>query len=108
MDRLNYYKVHLDVVNAFLPVKLTDKEREVLAAFMSLEGQLAEDRFGKLARAFVRKIVGLKPQGMYNYIKAFEDKKCVINGKILPVLMPEKNVQEYNFKLIDNGIYTED
>ena len=44
----------MEIINPFLPIKLTPREIEVLAAFMSLENELAEDRFGTTARKVVR------------------------------------------------------
>lgn len=35
----DYYIRHLSIINPFLPVELTPKEREVLGTFMSFKGE---------------------------------------------------------------------
>ena len=50
LPKTQYYTKHLSIVNIFLPIQLTPKEIEVLAAFMSLEGDIADQRFGTSAR----------------------------------------------------------
>ena len=37
LSREEYFKKHLLIINPLLPVQLTDKEAEVIAAFMTIE-----------------------------------------------------------------------
>ena len=41
LKKEEFYKKHLLIINHILPVQMTNKEAEVLAAFMSLEGELS-------------------------------------------------------------------
>ena len=53
-----YYIQHLSIINPFLPVELTPKEREVLGTFMSFKGDAAEkDRFGPTLRTEVKALL---------------------------------------------------
>jgi DNA-binding MarR family transcriptional regulator len=100
-----YYKKHLEVINPFLPVKLTKMEIVVLAAFMSLQGDLiAQDRFCTSGRKHVRDTLGLSPGGLGNYLDAFKKKGFIYaneNGviEILPILFANPEEQVYVFKI---------
>ena len=99
-----YYEKHLTIVNVFLPVSLTPKEIEVLAAFMSLEGSIALDRFGTSARKLVMAELKIVPGGLGNYLRDLKKKKFIIESPtgltILPLLHPSGESQTYMFKLI--------
>jgi hypothetical protein len=104
LPKNEFYSTHLSIVNIFLPVKLTPKEIEVLAAFMSLEGDIAEQRFGTSARKMVMSSMGIKPGGLGNYFKSLLMKEFLLKDdeqgfKILPLLYPNPNVQNYMFQL---------
>lgn len=99
-----YYEMHLAIVNNFLPVKLTDMEIVVLAKFMTFEGDIAKDRFGASARKMVKEQLGLSSAGLSNYTISLGKKGFVSEaGNILPILIPEKEEQIYQFKLINFG-----
>ena len=104
LDRDGFYSKHLEIINPFLPIKLTPKEIEVLAAFMSLEGELAEDRFGTTGRKVVRRKLGITPGGLGNYLKSLKQKGFVYKKGgafyIASIVMPNDGVQQYSFKLI--------
>lgn len=104
LGKNEYYVKHLSIINNFLPKELAPKEIEVLAAFMALEGDIANDRFGTSARKIVMEQVGISPGGLGNYLKSFKEKKFVtkVDGKlnILPILYPNESHQGYMFKLV--------
>lgn len=81
------------------------REIEVLACFMSLEGEVTSYRFGPTGRKMVRAKLGLSFSGLSNYMIDFEKKELLIkNGDILeiaPLLFPEKDEQVYSFKLVN-------
>lgn len=108
LDKLEYYKTHLSIVNCFLPVKMTKTEIEVLAAFMSLEGDVAKYRFGSTGRKIVMEQLKLKPSGLSNYIRELIAKEFLTEKvdiiEIWPILHPQPNFQEYRFRL-DNKTY---
>ena len=95
-----YYRQHLAIINAFLPVKLTPKEIDVLALFMSFKGDLEKDRFGTTARKIVMKDLNLSSGGLGNYIKSLKNKGFITDDMKIPgLLKPNDSSQEYMFKL---------
>lgn len=106
LEEKDYYVMHLDIINPFIPNKLTEKEREVLGMFMSFEGKLAEkNRFNTSFRKDVRKALNISPGGLGNYIKSFKDKEVVTEGldgvlTIKSYLFPENKEQFYQFKIV--------
>ena len=96
----DYYRQHLAIINAFLPIKLTPKEIDVLALFMSFKGVLEKDRFGTTARKIVMKELNLSSGGLGNYIKSLKEKGFITNAMTIPaMLIPNPESQEYRFKL---------
>lgn len=109
LDKDKYYIVHLGILNAILPVKLTDKELEVLAAFMGLDENIVEDSyFNPVARKKVLKKLELSAAGLSNHLKAMLDKGFLIKNSITNIitikefLLPEIDGQGYQFKIIKN------
>lgn len=103
LPKESYFETHLNLINCLLPVKLTPKEIIVLARFMCLEGDIANDMFGTSARKIIMGQLKLSPGGLGNYLKLFRDKGFIIEREdttvILPILIPEKTEQLYTFKL---------
>lgn len=102
LNEIDYYSKHLEIVNPLLPVKLTPKEIEVLGNFMSLKGDIAEDRFGTSGRKIVKQRMGLQDGGLGNYIKSLKDKGFIVGEdklEILPFLQVEEGGQLYMFKI---------
>lgn len=107
LDKEHYYVMHLQLVNAILPVKLTDKELEVLAAFMALDSNIIEDGyFNPIARKRVMKKLDLIPAGLSNHLasmikKGFLTKNSITNViSIKEFLLPEEDGQGYQFKIM--------
>ena len=102
-DQFDFLNTHLQVINVFLPVKLTPKEIEVVASFMSLDGTISEDRFGTTARKMVRKRLKLSPGGLGNYLRTLKEKGFIgekdNQQQFLPLLYPAGEEQLYQFKL---------
>lgn len=99
LTRDAYYIKHLSIINPLLPVSLTPKEIEVLASFMALKGDIANDRFGTTARKIVMDKLSISLSGLGNYLKSLKDKKFIKDDIILPILFPQEHFQEYQFKL---------
>lgn len=102
-----YYILHLEIINAVLPVKLTDKELEVLAAFMAIDKNIIEDGyFNSIARKKVMKKLNLKPGGLSNHLSEMIKKGFLIKNKVTnfitikEFLLPEENEQGYQFKIV--------
>jgi hypothetical protein len=103
LDKLDYYETHLSLINCLLPVKMTPTEIKVLAAFMSLEGDVAKYRFGTTGRKIVMNNLGLKSSGLSNYIKTMTEKgfltEVADTFEIWAILHPQPDFQEYKFRL---------
>lgn len=103
LPKNKYYETHLSLINCILPVKLTPMEITVLSSFMSLEGDIAQYRFGSSAKKIVMKNCDISPAGLSNYMKSFLDKQFIkeVDGVITiwPLLIPMVEEQTYLFKL---------
>jgi hypothetical protein len=106
LSKEDYYRKHLEIINPFLPVPLTEKKINVLAAFMSLEGDIVkDDRFSTSARKLVRKKHSLSHGNLGNYLKDYKEKNLIYipEGKtgyeIRPYLFPEMVIQGYKFQI---------
>lgn len=103
-----YYEKHLLIINHILPIQMTPKEAKVLAAFMSLDGDIAEDPFGTSGRKIVKRKLKISSGGLGNYLDQLKKKGFISvigkNLKMLPILKPNRENQGYQFKLINNGI----
>ncbi len=101
----DYFKRHFELIDAFLPVKLTSKEQDVLAAFLSLKGDLYDDMFSALSRKKVMEQLNLSSGGLGNYIKQLKDKGAITRKQgrtfIIPQLVPDLKEQSYYFKLVN-------
>lgn len=117
--RLDYYETHLSLINCILPHKkittkqgdtttrLTPMEVKILASFMSLDGDIAQHRFGTTAKKLVMEELSLKPQGLSNHMTMLKIKGYLLETEkgldIYPILLPEKEEQHYAFKLISEN-----
>jgi len=83
---------------------LTDKEIQILAAFIDIQGITNEDNLCSVRnKKEVSRIVGIKDYNtLNNYIKKFKDKGTILKKdsvyKLNPFLNPETNVVEINIK----------
>jgi DNA-binding MarR family transcriptional regulator len=112
VGRQDYYIKHLEMMNIILPEtsfpeKLSSKEIEVLAAFMSQDKNLIEeDMFNGLVRKKVMEQLNLKPGGLGNHLnkmitKTFLDKSDITKRITLKdFIYPEGNHQGYRVKLV--------
>jgi hypothetical protein len=105
-DKQAYYELHLAIINPLLPNSLTDKEIKILASFMAIDEKLVEDdRFNSLVRKKIMEKHKLSAGGLGNYLKSMIKKgfltKSKITGriKIKPFMIPEPNMQGYQFKI---------
>lgn len=107
LDKIKYYETHLSLINCVLPAKMTPTEIKVIAQFMSLEGDIAQYRFGPSGKKIVRKELDLSPAGLSNYMSSLTEKGFLTKtGDIIsihPILVPEKIEQQYSFRLINLG-----
>lgn len=107
LSRLEYYETHLSFINCILPKKMTPMEIKVMASFMSLEGDIAQYRFGPSAKKIIMNQLNLSPAGLSNYIVALTNagflKKIGDVVTIRPLLVPEENQQMYHFKIINEN-----
>ena len=102
LSKKKFSPKYLKLVNVILPDPLTQREMDVLAAFMELEGDLVrEDRFGTQARGVVRRKFGFKSySNLDNYIKYFKKKGVLFQnseGKLQ--LNPKISIPESEDKI---------
>jgi DNA-binding MarR family transcriptional regulator len=93
-----YYAQHLYIVSAVFPVKLTDKEIQVLSLFMD------KGNFFKSTRTYVKNRLNLSAASLSNYIKILVEKGYIKKSNDdmyeLHDLIKLKNGRiEYNFVL---------
>lgn len=109
VDSYEYYVKHLQILNVIVPFKegLTQKEIEVLAAFMCQDKSLIEeDMFNGVVRKKVMDKLNLKPGGLGNHLKAMIEKEVLIKNEITkkitvrPFLIAENNHQGYRLKFV--------
>jgi len=111
LETVPYYIQHLNIVNSMFPIKLVNKEIEVLAHFLALDSALVgDDRFNTEARKRVRQQFSpiLSAGGLGNYLRTMIEKRFLIKSevtgkiKINPLVIPNTDEQIYLFKLIRN------
>lgn len=105
LEKVEFYTIHLSLVNCMLPVKLKPKEIEVLAHFMALDESDEIERFGSQNRKIVRNRLNISHGGLSNYIGQLREKNFLTGTgsdiKLLPLIQPDKESQTYMFKLIN-------
>ena len=94
----DFYPKYLKLINVILPHPLTQKEIEVLSAFMELKGDLVEsNRFGTEARRLIRNKFGFKTHSnIDNYIKYFKTKGILVKNQQTGLLEMNKVVSVPN------------
>lgn len=113
VEKRDYYIKHLEMLNIILPSskfpeKLTNKEIQVLAEFMSQDKNLIEeDMFNGVVRKKVMlQLNNMKPGGLGNHLKSMIEKKFLEKNeitkkiKLKSFLYPEDNHQGYRLKLV--------
>lgn len=107
LNKIDYYETHLSLINCIFPkeARMTPMEIKVIAAFMALEGDVAQFRFGPTGKKIVMGVLNISPAGLSNYITSLTNKgfidKSTDMPKIIPLLSLEGNEQIYMFKLIN-------
>lgn len=101
-----YCLVNLKVMSSLVDTKMSVKEIEVLATFLSLDpGLTGSSMFNPEARKEVMKRCNLSAGGLGNHLRSLKKLKVVIkdpvNGilKVNPVLVPGSFEQSYNIRL---------
>ena len=103
LPSIDYYKTHFRIINAVLPIGMTEKEVEILSMFLSLhDGKTAI--FNPVSRKRVMDILKLSQAGLSGHFKNMKIKKYLSAKEedeltITPALLPDSTMQGYNFKL---------
>ncbi len=106
LDKQQYYQKHIEIINTFLPIQLTEKEIEILSHFLSLEKNIIEeDVFNSFARKIVKGKLNLSAGGLGNHLKSMIEKGFLDRNEITNriyikgFLIPEENTQGYQIKI---------
>jgi DNA-binding MarR family transcriptional regulator len=106
LDKQQYYQKHIEIINTFLPIQLTEKEIEILSHFLSLEKNIIEeDIFNSFARKIVKNKLNLSAGGLGNHLKSMIEKGFLNRNEftnrisIKDFLIPEENSQGYQIKI---------
>lgn len=106
LDSRSYYITHMNILNALLPIKMTPAEIEIIAAFLEINGTLADNRFSTTGRQIVRDSLRISHQYLTNYIQSLMKKGFIVkkNDKLqlIPILFPESESQEYSITIIND------
>jgi len=102
LHRDSYFKTHLSIVSAVLPVSPTGRELDILAAFLS-RGNIINSE----TRKEVMEYLGISDSNLSNFMGRLVNKgliKVALEGttkvySIHPVLIPDPNNQSYNFTI---------
>lgn len=107
LEGSQYYKLHLHVINGFLHSLLTDIEIDVLATFMSLPLDVSRgDVFNTYARKVAREKLNMSASSISNHLRSLQEKKYIMKEElsnrlyIVSYLLPSKDVQGYQFRII--------
>ena len=107
LSAIDYYTIHLSIVNTLFQKKLTHKEIEVLAFFMTLDGDIVTRRFETTSRKIAKQSLGLSDAGLSNYIRTLTEKGFLYKKdntlQIVPQLHPKNDYQEYQIKIYNIG-----
>lgn len=110
LNKQQYHQKHIEIINTFLPVQLTEKEIEILSHFLSLDKNIIEeDVFNSFARNIVKKKLNLSSGGLGNHLKSMIDKGFIERNentgriKICSFLIPEENMQGYQIKIVNDN-----
>ena len=101
LSQVDYYRMHIMIVSSFLPVRLTDREIDVLSQFLSFKGEFAEDRFGPSQRKIVMDRLGMKPPNLSKHLKTLRQAGVIKGGKVIDHFVPHSDVQLYKFQLVN-------
>jgi len=106
LSSYDYTLKHLAIINQLLPTQLSNKELEVLAAFMDQPRErVSDDRFNPIVRKDVMTRLNLSSGGLSNHLrsmieKGFLDKSDITKRiKIKEFLFPQELVQGYQIKI---------
>lgn len=109
VSKEDYHKFHLSIINPLFKdeLRLSEKELEVLAAFMSLDKSITiGDMFNTYARKLVKEELGLSAGGLSNHLRSLIDKEFLSKDEVTnritvkPHLFPMDGWQGYQFKIV--------
>lgn len=105
LSTMEYYITHLSIINTIIPLslRLTPREIDVLAAFLTLH---IATRFTTIGRKQIRDTLSLSPSSLSNHIKSLIAKKFIIaspDDGVTPIdiaanIIPT-STQEYHIRI---------
>lgn len=101
LNKFEYYKKHFLIVNNLLPIKMTDKEIDVVSIYLS-----SNDK--SFNRKEIKQKLNLSDQSLSNYITSllkknvlYKDDNNVLHLK--EFLIPDNDYQEYQIIIVNNN-----
>jgi len=102
-----YYAFHLRLVNCFLDKRLSNKEIDILSAFMSLDVGDRERFSGNARRVVFNKLGKTLETNISSYLSSMLKKGVLFkeNGmfNVSKFMFPDDRLQGYQFKIVNNG-----
>lgn len=107
LEPYEYYYTHLSIINPILPKKLTEREVEVIAMFLSLPNEMTGvDMFNTYARKVAReRLNNMSIGSLSNHLRSLQDKGFIQKEELTnrlyfsQVIIPNENTQGYQIKL---------
>lgn len=89
-----YYKKHLEILNGALPVKLTDKEIDILAQIIKFGSKV-----NKGVKNVIKDELQIEPSNLNKYIKSLENKGFIIDNEVIPLVKTYAKEMSYEFTI---------
>lgn len=98
-----YYDMHIRIVNSLFYAQLTNREIDVLAAFMYHQLEYGADI--RKTKYWITVELNLSEQGLSNYLVSLCKKGCLISEgggryRIPEHIIPQPDMQRYQIKLV--------
>lgn len=106
---IKYYQAHLRIASSVMPVTPTNRELDILAAFLQHVSEGAV--ITREARKAAIEDLGISESNLANFVKRMATRKLIVpfldgdqkKYRVHPVLVPDPESQEYSFKIVNDA-----
>lgn len=104
LNSIEYFTQHIRIINSVLPVKLTEKEIEILGGLLYIFYKEDVYIFSLEGRRLLSNLLKIDHSNLNKYIKGLTNKGFIVSNKgletLLPLILPtDTKSQQYNFKI---------